>query len=359
LILWIAWCLLQTAHDALTRTKACRAERAKGRALSFWLSGRDSRSVVILKSAGNSVMAFQAPWHRSAIRDFTRAAPRTKPGEPFEAPRRAPRFAGGLALRRALVPPFWHFLNAPAMPSTPRFFVDQPLTLGEPVALPRPVAHHALRVLRLSDQAEVVLFNGSGGEFRGRLQQAGQDKAEVLLEHFDSREAELPYPVMIGQGMCASDKMDWLIEKAVELGASQLVPLALSKSVVRLSQERAEKRVAHWRQLITAAAQQCGRNKMMQIEPPTSLASWLDATSATAHRLVLSPTASCSLAAFARQARPGSTSLLIGPEGGLTAAELDAAVAAGLSPVGLGRRVLRTESASMVALATLNSLWED
>jgi 16S rRNA (uracil1498-N3)-methyltransferase len=244
------------------------------------------------------------------------------------------------------------------MPSAPRFFVDQSLSLTQAVVLPRAVAHHALRVLRLADQADVVLFDGSGGEFHGRLQHISQDQAEVVLQRFDSREAELAYPVTIGQGMCASDKMDWLIEKSVELGARQLVPLALSKSVVRLSAERAEKRVAHWRQLITAAAQQCGRNQMMRIEPPTSLARWLDATAAIRYRLVLSPGASGSLAAFARTAPPGAASVLIGPEGGLSSAELDQAVRAGYQPVSLGARVLRTESASMVALATLNALWE-
>ena len=244
------------------------------------------------------------------------------------------------------------------MASLARFFVDQPMSLGQPVTLPRAVAHHAVRVLRLADASEVVLFNGSGGEFHGRLQLTGQDRADVTLERFDSREAELPYQVLIGQGMCASDKMDWLIEKSVELGASQLRPLALAKSVVRLSPERADKRLAHWRQLIIAGAQQCGRNKMMQIEAPTSLASWLEATAGVAHRLVLSPEASGSLAAFARSAKAGATALLIGPEGGLTGAELDQAFAAGCQPVGLGARVLRTESAAMVALATLNSLWE-
>jgi 16S rRNA (uracil1498-N3)-methyltransferase len=256
------------------------------------------------------------------------------------------------------MPTFWHFSRALAMPSSPRFFIDQPLELGLQVALPRAVAHHAVRVLRLADNSEVVLFNGLGGEFHGRLQHTGQDRAEVALQSFDSREAETPYRLLVGQGMCASDKMDWLIEKSVELGASQLTPLALAKSVVRLSAERAEKRLAHWRQLITAAAQQCGRNKLMQIEPPATLASWLSATAGISHRLVLSPGASASLAAFARSTKADTTSLLIGPEGGLTGAELDQAVAAGYLPVGLGVRVLRTESASLVALATLNAVWE-
>jgi 16S rRNA (uracil1498-N3)-methyltransferase len=244
------------------------------------------------------------------------------------------------------------------MPHSPRFYVDGEIRAGAQLNLPRDVAHHALRVLRLAAGATVTVFNGLGGEFEGRLEPDGKHDARVHIERHDDREAELAFQISIGQGLCAAEKMDWLIEKSVELGATALAPLALRKSVVKLSDERAQKRALHWQQLIVAASQQCGRNRLMRIDAATDLGHWLTAGEATGHRLVLAPGSDTTLADFARQTKPGSTQLLVGPEGGLGAEELQAARAAGFTAVGLGPRILRTETAAMVALTTLTTLWD-
>lgn len=238
-----------------------------------------------------------------------------------------------------------------------RFFVDVPLASTGHVRLPDTVGHHAVRVLRLRSGDPVILFNGQGGEYHGTLVLGAAGEVSFAAERFDAREAELPFSVCVAQGLCAAEKMDWLIEKITEFGAARLVPLSLERSVVRLGPERADKRARHWQNLTSAATAQCGRNRLMEIAPVTTLAPWLASRPTHALDVVLSPRATITLAALARGRAASDVNFLIGPEGGLSPNEVDLASADGFILASLGPRVLRTESAALYALATLATCW--
>jgi 16S rRNA (uracil1498-N3)-methyltransferase len=237
----------------------------------------------------------------------------------------------------------------------PRFYCPQPLTPGATVDLPESVAHH-LHVVRLPPGAELVLFNGEGGQYRARLAETGKKRASATVEAFEAREAELPYPVTLAQGLPEGAKMDWIIEKAVELGAAAVQPLAAQRSVLRLSGERADKRRAHWQGVIVAASEQCGRNMLTRLGPVIELPRWL-AQPADGVRVLLSPRATHSLSDWARAQAPQAATLMVGPEGGFSDQEEEAALAAGALPLSMGPRVLRTETAGLAALTILAASW--
>ena len=150
--------------------------------------------------------------------------------------------------------------------------------------------------------------------------------------------------------------MDWIVEKAVELGATAIQPLAARRCVVRLSGERAGKKMEHWQAIAAAAAEQCGRNRLPQLVAPLDFGAWI-AQSCLHPRILFSPRAEQSLSAWARHQPPQAVTVMIGPEGGFSPEEEDAAIAAGALPLGLGQRVLRTETAGLTALAALNAVW--
>jgi len=237
----------------------------------------------------------------------------------------------------------------------PRFYCPQPLAIGTTVDLPEAVAHH-LHVVRLQPGAGLTLFDGEGGQYRATLLETGKRRASATLDAFEDVEAEPPYAVTLAQGLPEGSKMDWIVEKAVELGVAAIQPLAAQRSVVRLSGERAEKRQAHWQGVIVAASEQCGRNRLARLDPLMDVQPWLAAPSASA-RILLSPRATESLAGWARSNAPQPVTFLIGPEGGLTPQEEDAAVAAGALSLSMGPRVLRTETAGLAALAVLAGAW--
>jgi 16S rRNA (uracil1498-N3)-methyltransferase len=261
--------------------------------------------------------------------------------------------------------------------SNPRFYV--PATLGAPatLALPQAAAHHAAHVLRLRSGDAVTLFNGSGGEYAACIAAIDKRDVTVTIEHHDPVERESPLPVTLVQALSSGERMDLTIQKAVELGVSRIVPVESERSVVRLKGERAEKRVAHWRQVAISACEQCGRNRIPEVRMIAPLAVWLAAEqtspyidegmdelecvgnrrSSAALRWVLLPGASRALRDLPRPQQP--IELLVGPEGGLTDAEADAARRAGYQPVRLGPRVLRTETAAPALLAALQALWGD
>lgn len=236
-----------------------------------------------------------------------------------------------------------------------RFYCPLPLVPGQRVDLPTAVAHH-LHVVRQQPGALVTLFNGEGGQYRAVLLQLGKKNATVEIGDFEAVEAETPYAVTLAQGLPEGSKMDWIVEKAVELGAAAIQPLAAARSVVRLSGERAEKRQAHWQGVIVSASEQCGRNRLARLHPLTDLSAWL-ATPASQPRILLSPRATESLAGWACANGPQAVTLLIGPEGGLTPHEEEAAIAAGALALSMGPRVLRTETAGLAALALLAGAW--
>lgn len=240
---------------------------------------------------------------------------------------------------------------------TPRIFCPPPLAAGTAIGLPPGAAHHVLRVLRLQVGAGLTLFDGGGGEYRAELAQAsGRGVAVRVIEHCDI-ERESPLTITLVQGLAAADRMDYAVQKAVELGAAAIAPVIATRSVARLEGARAARRVEHWRQIVIAACEQSGRNRLPSVHAPCALGAWLRGPSQAELRVLLLPDASGSLADLARPA--GTIELLVGPEAGFTAEEAAAARAAGFRPVRLGQRILRTETAGAAMLAALQALWGD
>ncbi len=242
----------------------------------------------------------------------------------------------------------------------PRFFLDASVHPGDVLTLPNDLARH-VQVLRLNPGDPLTLFNGQGGEYAARLVEVGRRSAVVEVGEFSAIDVEPPYEITLAQGVAGGDKMDWLIEKAVELGAARFVPLATARSVVRLTDERAARRRMHWQALVQAACEQCGRNRVPAVEAPSEFARWLEAMPAAAAegelRLMLSPRAQLPFAALPAAAPSASVTLLIGPEGGLAPEEEDAAATRGFTALSLGPRVLRTETAGIAVLAALAARW--
>ncbi len=242
----------------------------------------------------------------------------------------------------------------------PRFFVDQSLRSGDVTPLPDDVMRH-VQVLRLQTGDALVLFNGEGGEYRAELVEVERRSASVRIGEFSASEAEPPYRLTLAQGVAGGDKMDWLIEKAVELGASSFVPLMTARSVVRLAGERAQRRQAHWQGIVRASCEQCGRNRVPDVAAVRDFTTWLDALppvpATNELRLLLSPRAALDFAALPAEPPSDGITLLIGPEGGLSPDEEAAAIAQGFTAVALGPRVLRTETAGIAVLAALAARW--
>ncbi|KAF3998465.1 16S rRNA (uracil(1498)-N(3))-methyltransferase [Glaciimonas immobilis] len=237
----------------------------------------------------------------------------------------------------------------------PRFYIPNPLEIGITVTLPEAVAHH-INVLRLPLDTPVTLFNGSGGEFIATIASLERKRVSVEVKTFSPREAELPYAITLAQALPESSKLDWIIEKAVELGAAGIQPLSAQRCVVRLAADRVEKKQAHWQAVIISAAEQSGRNRLPHLAPLTSLSDWLGQKDLH-KRIILSPRGEASLSDWARHQPPQSVALLIGPEGGFTDAEESAACAQGALMLSMGARILRTETAGLAALAALNAIW--
>ncbi|MBV7484120.1 16S rRNA (uracil(1498)-N(3))-methyltransferase [Bordetella sp. BOR01] len=237
----------------------------------------------------------------------------------------------------------------------PRFFCDTALSADARLPLPPPLAHHAVRVLRLRAGAAIVLFDGTGGEYPATLEIDGKN-AWAQLGAFDPREAELAGCLTLVQGLPSGDKMDWVVEKAAELGAGRIAPIAAQRSVLQLSGARLEKRVTHWSRIAQAASEQCGRNRLMTVDTPIDLRTWLDQPAAGL-RLLCHPEAGPGLA-DALAAQPGlrQLSLLVGPEGGWSDAELALAAERGVQAVRYGPRVLRTETAGLALMAAATAL---
>ena len=227
---------------------------------------------------------------------------------------------------------------------------------GAHVELPEPVARHAVRVLRLPPGAPVVLFDGRGGEYPAHIERIERDRVYAELAAWKDIERESSLAVTLVQALQAGDKMDFTIQKAVELGVRDIVPVESRRSVLRLAGERAAKRVAHWQGVVASACEQCGRNQVPLVAPLEKLENWLARPANGALRLMLAPDAAQTLAEVppAREVQ-----LLIGAEGGLDPQEVLAAQQAGFQAVRLGPRVLRTETAGLAALAALQALWGD
>jgi 16S rRNA (uracil1498-N3)-methyltransferase len=234
----------------------------------------------------------------------------------------------------------------------PRFFIEEPLTINGRVTLPAAVAHHAGTVLRLREGDPIVLFNGRGGEYRARLSCArgaagGAVHAELI--GFDPIEREPSLHITLIQAQATSDKTDWVIEKAVEVGVARVILTATARSTARLDEARRARRLQHWRELAISACCQCGRNRLVAIETASSLADAFTRAGEADVRSILDPAAPYGLAPAPSKAQRGV--LAVGPEGGFEPDEVQLAQRAGYVPLSLGPRILRTETSGLVAAA--------
>jgi 16S rRNA (uracil1498-N3)-methyltransferase len=239
----------------------------------------------------------------------------------------------------------------------PRLYLPTEVPAHGVCELPPEQSHHAAHVLRLAAGDAVIAFDGRGNEYAAMIERIGKSGVTLTLGEPQAVDRESPLEVTLAQGISSGERMDYTIQKAVELGVSAIQPLATERSVVRLGAERAAKRLAHWQGVVVAACEQCGRNRVPQVLPVAPLATWLGSMSANALRFTLTPGAARRLRELGRPAAP--IVLLAGPEGGLSAREHDDAVAAGFTPIRLGPRVLRTETAAVAALAAMQTLWGD
>ena len=236
----------------------------------------------------------------------------------------------------------------------PRFHCPVPLAAGATLALPPGAARH-VQVLRMQPGDALTLFNGSGGEYAATVERMGRSDVSVTIGAHASAEREAPRAVHLAVGMPANERMDWLVEKATELGVASIQPLATAHGVLRLSGERAEKKRAHWEAIAIAACEQCGRNRVPVIHPVRSFSSPTAGHGEGALRLILSLAEGTRRLADATASAPIDRSVLVlsGPEGGLSSAEEQEALACGFAPVTLGPRVLRAETAALAALVSL------
>jgi len=239
--------------------------------------------------------------------------------------------------------------------STPRFFVDPAsATLTSHVELPLPdaVSRHAVHVLRLRDGDAVTLFDGCGGEYAATLLVRGRAAAAMIGAYVDI-ERESRHAVTLVQAIVAPDVMDWIVRKAVELGAAAIVPVTSARTQ-RAPAERLDRRHTRWQQIAIAACEQCGRNRVPPVHPPEALDAWIGAQDSPAEVVLLDPAASATLAETTRAA--ATRAVIVGPEGGFAPDEVAAARAAGVRTAHLGVRILRADTAALTALATVDAI---
>jgi 16S rRNA (uracil1498-N3)-methyltransferase len=242
--------------------------------------------------------------------------------------------------------------------AAPRFYCPDLPPSGSALQLPRDAAHHAQRVLRLRVNDPVQVFDGRGCALNGKILEI--DAKRVLVHEMQSciADAESGLRIVLAQAMSSSDKMDWVVQKATELGAAEIHTVQTQRSVARLSGDRADKRAAHWQSVAISACEQCGRNTLPRIGPPQDFGAWLAAARGReATRFMLLPEGDSSLG---RQEPPrGEVILLVGPEGGFDDSEIKMARLAGFLPVRMGSRILRTETAAIAGVTVLQTLWGD
>jgi 16S rRNA (uracil1498-N3)-methyltransferase len=239
----------------------------------------------------------------------------------------------------------------------PRFHCDQPLAVGRLIELPADTARHAIGALRLRSGDAVTLFNGDGAEFSGTLEAHGKGAAVRLLAR-DQPERESGLQVTLAQGISSGERMDLTLQKAVELGVAAIQPLTMRRSVVRLSGDKVDKRMRHWRGIVSSACEQCGRNIVPAVADIADFPVWLRASqTASAQTYLLDPEAVTRLSDLVPPTGP--IVLLAGPEGGFDPLERRLALDAGCMPLRLGPRILRTETAALAALAAMQAVWGD
>ena len=239
---------------------------------------------------------------------------------------------------------------------TPRFYTHQALHKDQLVLLEQTPSHHLIRVLRSKPGSTVLLFNGDGREYQAMYEGNEGKLARVHITNSQEPRRESRLRIHIGQGISRGERMDLVMQKSVELGVQAITPLWTTRSQVQLDGKRLAKRLSHWEGIVVSACEQSGRSQLPSLAPACSLPEWLSPRIENETRLVLDPDAEKVLTDLrpVRQAR-----VLIGPEGGLEASEIEKAVEAGFSRVKLGPRILRTETATLAILAAMQTLWGD
>jgi 16S rRNA (uracil1498-N3)-methyltransferase len=243
-----------------------------------------------------------------------------------------------------------------------RVFVEAPVAVGKRLVVEGSAANHIMRVLRLRSGEALTVFDGSGGEFGARIEEFRRDSVVLAVEDHRLLERESPLRLTLAQGISRGERMDWVIQKATELGTSRIVPLFTKRSMVRLDEKQADRKLQHWRAVAIAACEQCGRNRIPELAAPVDFFDVLPAEASGATRLLLSPTGDLRIEDLGQDVRQGASkgiTVLIGPEGGLEDVEQEAALAAGFKAVRLGPRVLRTETAAIAALTIIQRYFGD
>ncbi|MGH8529096.1 MAG: 16S rRNA (uracil(1498)-N(3))-methyltransferase [Nevskiales bacterium] len=239
------------------------------------------------------------------------------------------------------------------MKHVPRIFLYEPLADGSELVLKDETAHHLLNVLRVELGAALTVFNGEGGEYAANVTQLGKRDLAVRIGRHQATQRESPLKVTLAQALSRGERMDYAIQKAVELGVASIQPLITQHSL-RLEQDRALKKITHWQAVAQSAAEQCGRDRVPSVQPVCALSAWAPGVDAE-RKLMLDPQG----AALKSLAPARSVTLLVGPEGGLGPDDLQLCEASGFQRVALGPRILRTETAGAGALAALQTLWGD
>lgn len=238
----------------------------------------------------------------------------------------------------------------------PRIYTPQSLASHTTLPLDAEAAHHIARVLRMQNGDSLILFNGDGNEYPATIASIDKKSVHVALEAASSIARESPLAIHLGIAISKGERMDWVIQKATELGVTEITPLQTERVEVRLNSEREEKKLAHWQAIAVSACEQCQRNRIPVIHSPQPLSAWLDSVQSDA-KFVLHHRSEVNLSATTKQ--PQSVALLIGPEGGLSDMEIVLAEKKDFAPLRLGPRVLRTETAPLAALSILQFLWGD
>ena len=245
--------------------------------------------------------------------------------------------------------------------STPRFYCDpaisNSLSIGSEIELSATAATHATRALRLNVGDDVVLFNGDGNDYPAQLTMVKKNEVIAKIREQTRVKNEAPISIHLAQAISSGDRMDFTIQKAVEMGVTSIQPIASQRSVVKLSGERAEKRITHWQNIVISACEQCGRATVPIVKAPLSLPQWLASIKPTDLMITLAPNAACSLKDLPQP--KADIHLLVGAEGGLTNDEIKLSTQQGFTAVRLGKRILRTETAPLAAIAAMQTLWGD
>ena len=237
-----------------------------------------------------------------------------------------------------------------------RFYTERSLSPGQTVTLEETTSHHLLRVVRLKPGESLLLFNGNGKEYQAVLEESGKAQARVLVQGSRQPDRESKLHITLGQAISRGERMDFVLQKSVELGVESIAPLWTKRSQVQLSGKRLEKRLSHWRGVIRSACEQSGRVCLPKLQHPAKLRDWHSINWKQSLQLVLDPAASLQLSDLipAREIR-----ILIGPEGGLEGEEISMVEESGFMRIRLGPRILRTETAALASVAAVQALWGD